>query len=90
MHSLRRAGSQAAALLLSLAGITCRDQTAPAGPGRVAPTRAAFAISSVVATEAGDPVIPVQLARVRLFRLPGETPERAILDTVVPFGDVMQ
>ncbi|MDB4883824.1 MAG: Ig domain protein group 2 domain protein [Gemmatimonadetes bacterium] len=88
MPPLRRAGSLAATLLLSLAGITCRDMTGPTGPGRVAPTAAALAFSSSVALETGDPVIPVQLARVRLFRLPGETPERSVLDTVVPFGDI--
>ena len=88
MPSLRRAGSLAAALSVSLAGITCRDMAGPTGPGRVAPTAAALAFSSVVPTESGEPVIPVQLARVRLFRLPGESPERAILDTVVPFNDV--
>jgi hypothetical protein len=61
--------------------------TGSTGPGRQAPTAAALALSSVLPSSPGEPVIPVKLARVRLFRLPGEVPERAVLDTVVPFTD---
>ena len=61
--------------------------TGATGLGRVAPTAAALAFSSKLPGESGDPVVPTQLARVRLFRLPTEMPERAVLDTVVPFGD---
>lgn len=53
----------------------------------VAPTRAALAFSSVLPESAGEPVIPLRSARVRLFRLPSEIPERSVIDTVVPFRE---
>src|SRR5690242_11847160 len=87
MRTIRRACGFPAALLLLMAGTSCREPVAPSGPGRLAPTRAALAFSSVLPEASGEPVIPLRSARVRLFRLPGETPERAVLDTVVPFGE---
>ena len=86
MRALHRACGIAAALLIPLAGLSCRDTAGPAGVGRIAPTAAGLAISPVWdQVVPGDPVIPIREARVRLFRLPGKTPEVAILDTVVPF-----
>jgi uncharacterized protein YjdB len=88
MLTIRRARGLAAVLPFVLASGSCRDIPEPTGLGRVAPTRAQFAIAPTLpAAVQGEPVIPVSLARIRLFRLPGETPERAIVDTVVPFGD---
>jgi uncharacterized protein YjdB len=87
MRPIRRARGFAAALLLSIAGTSCRESAAPSGPGRVAPSRAALAFASVLPESAGEPVIPLRSARVRLFRLPGEVPERAVVDTVVPFRE---
>jgi uncharacterized protein YjdB len=87
MRTIRRARGLAAALLLSIAGTSCRDSAAPSGLGRVAPTRAALAFASVLPESSGEPVIPLRSARVRLFRLPGEVPERAVVDTVVPFSE---
>lgn len=87
MRTIRRARGLAAALLLSIAGTSCRDSAAPSGPGRVAPTRAALALTSVLPESSGEPVIPVRFARVRLFRLPGQVPELAVLDTLVPFSE---
>ena len=84
----RRARGIAAAILIPLAAHSCRDTAGPTGVGRIAPTAAGLAISPVWAESVpGDPVIPIRQARVRLFRLPGTTPEVAIIDTVVPFGE---
>ena len=85
MRALRRASRLAAVLLLCFTGLTCRDMAGPTGTGRVAPTNAALAFSSVLPEETGDPIIPIRQARVRLYRLPGQIPERAVLDTVLPF-----
>jgi uncharacterized protein YjdB len=87
MRTIRRARGLAAALLLSIAGTSCREPAAPSGPGRLAPTNAALAFSSVLPESSGEPVIPLRAARVRLFRLPGQVPERAVVDTVVPFSE---
>ena len=85
MRAFRRAGRTVAALLISCSGLTCREAAAPTGTGRIAPTSAALAFITELPEEPGDPVIPIRQARVRLFRLPGEIPEIAVLDTVVPF-----
>lgn len=85
MRAFRRACRDVAALLLSLSGLTCRELAAPTGSGRVAPTSAALAFAVALPEESGEPIIPIRQARVRLFRLPGEVPERAVIDTVVPF-----
>jgi len=85
MRAFRRAGRTVAALLISCSGLTCREAGAPTGMGRFAPTSAALALVTELPEAAGDPVIPIRQARVRLFRLPGEIPELAVLDTVVPF-----
>jgi hypothetical protein len=85
MLAFRRACRTIAALLISLSGLTCREPAAPTGTGRVAPGSAALAFVAEVPEEDGEPIIPIRQARVRLFRLPGEIPERAVLDTVVPF-----
>jgi hypothetical protein len=85
MREFRRAGRTVAVLLISISGLTCRDAAAPTGTGRVAPTSAALALVAALPEDTGDPVIPIRQARVRLFRLPGEIPELAVLDTVVPF-----
>ena len=90
MHTIHRALGHAAALLFAMAGISCREPAVPSGLGRVAPTHAALAFSSVLPESSGEPVIPLRAARVRLFRLPGELPERAVLDTVVPFRETDQ
>src|SRR4051812_39290936 len=76
-----------AVLPLSIAGLSGRDLAHPTGPGAVAPSAAALAISSQLPVEQGAPLIPIRSARVRLFRLPTELPERAVLDSVIPFGD---
>jgi hypothetical protein len=85
MRALRRARRQIAAIVLFLAILSCRDTGGPAGTGRIAPTSAGLAVAPMLDVRPGDPVIPIREARVRLFRLPGQTPEVAILDTVVPF-----
>ncbi|HEV7994228.1 MAG TPA: Ig-like domain-containing protein [Gemmatimonadaceae bacterium] len=87
MRTIRRAHGFAAALLFSIAGTSCRESNAPSGPGRIAPAGAALAFSSVLPESSGELVIPLRAARVRLFRLPGEVPERAVLDTLVPFRE---
>jgi uncharacterized protein YjdB len=87
MRALRPAYRLAALFLLSFAGLTCRDTAGPAGTGRVAPTNAALAFSSVLREDSGDPIIPIRQARVRLFRLPGQIPEVAAIDTVLPFSE---
>ncbi len=85
MRAFRRAGRTVAALLISFSGLTCREVAGPTGTGRIAPTSAALAFVTELPDDTGDPVIPIRQARVRLFRLPGEIPELAVLDTVVPF-----
>jgi uncharacterized protein YjdB len=85
MRAFRRACRVVAALLFSLSGLTCREAAAPTGTGRVAPGTAALAFAAELPDASGEPVIPIRQARMRLFRLPGEIPERAVLDTVVPF-----
>jgi len=85
MRALRRLHRDVAAIVLSLAILSCRDTGGPAGTGRIAPTSAGLAVAPLLDAEPGDPVIPIRQARVRLFRLPGQTPEQAILDTIVPF-----
>ena len=87
MGALRQIRRSAAAILLSLAVVSCRDAAEPTGTGRTAPTAAALAVAPVFGGEAGDPVIPLRQARIRLFRLPGRTPEVAAVDTLIPFGD---
>ena len=39
----------------------------------------------MIAEDSGEPLIPLRQARVRLFRLPGQTREVPALDTLVPF-----
>jgi hypothetical protein len=85
MRAFRRPCRDVAALLITLSGLTCREAAAPTGSGRVAPSTAALAFAAELPDETDDPVIPIRQARVRLFRLPGEIPEHAVLDTVVPF-----
>src|SRR5215218_6782018 len=85
MRALRRLHRDVAAIVLSLAILSCRDTGGPAGTGRIAPTSAGLAVAPLLDAEPGDPVIPIRQARVRLFRLPAQTPEQAILDTIVPF-----
>ena len=85
MRALRRACRLAAVFVLSFTGLTCRDTAGPTGTGRVAPTNAALAFSSVLPEDQGDPIIPIRQARVRLYRLPGQIPERAVVDTVLPY-----
>jgi uncharacterized protein YjdB len=86
MRALRRARREAAVIMSFLAILSCRDTSGPTGVGRIAPATAGLAVAPVLDVVApGDPVIPIRDARVRLFRLPGQTPELAILDTVVPF-----
>lgn len=87
MRAIRRARSLAVVLLSAFAGTTCRDADRPTGLGRLAPTNAALAFISEMPVDQGEPVIPIRSARVRLFRLPGQTPEKATLDTVIPFGE---
>ncbi|MEO8561408.1 MAG: Ig-like domain-containing protein [bacterium] len=87
MRTILRARGLAAALLFSVAGSSCRDTAAPSGPGHLAPATAALAFVSKFPEVGGELVIPIRAARVRLFRLPGETPERAALDTVVSFRE---
>jgi hypothetical protein len=86
MRALRRARREAAVIVMFLAILSCRETSGPTGVGRIAPTSAALSIAPVMETRVpGDPVIPIRQARVRLFRLPGQTPELAILDTIVSF-----
>ena len=77
----------AAATLLPLALLSCRETAGPTGAGRLAPTAAALAVEAVYADGAAAPEIPLRQAHIRLFRVPGETPEAAVVDTLVPFGD---
>jgi len=87
MRTIRRA-RDAAVPLLFLAGISCRDLAHTTGPGSVAPSAAALAFSSQLpAVDQGTPVIPIRSARVRLFRLPTELPERPVVDSVIAFSD---
>jgi len=86
MRTIRRA-RDAAVLSLFIVGTSCRDMAHSTGPGLVAPSAAALAFSSQLPVTQGEPLIPVRSARVRLFRLPTELPERAVLDSVIPFGD---
>ena len=87
MRALRRACRTAAAILITVAALSCRESAAPTGMGRIAPTRAALAVAPVFASEEMEPEIPLRQARIRLFRLPGLTPEVAVLDTLIPFGE---
>lgn len=87
MRALRRACRTAAALLIPVVVLSCRDTGGPTGTGRIAPTAAALVVAPVVGAESGEPVIPLRQARIRLFRLPGQVPARAILDTLVPFRE---
>ena len=87
MGAPHRARGIAAALLLALTGLACRDTAGPAGVGRIAPTAAAFAVVPQLGVDDGEPEIPLRQARIRLFRLPGRTPEVAALDTLIPFGE---
>ena len=87
MRALRRACRTAAAILIPLAVLSCRDTDGPTGTARIAPTAAALAVVPMFGGGDGDPVIPLRQARIRLFRLPGVTPEVAALDTLVPFGE---
>ena len=85
MHLLRWTCRAAAAIVLPLAVLSCRSTDGPTGTGRIAPSLAAFAVRPLLDTSPDDPVIPLREARIRLFRLPGLTPEVAVLDTLVPF-----
>lgn len=85
MHLIRWACRTTAAIALPLAVLSCRSTDGPTGTGRIAPSLAAFAVRPLLDTSPDDPVIPVREARIRLFRLPGLTPEAAVLDTLVPF-----
>jgi uncharacterized protein YjdB len=85
MRALRWARRNAAAIVLPLAGLSCRSADGPTGTGRIAPSFAALAVQPVLSTSPEDPVIPLREARIRLFRLPGRTPEVSVLDTLVPF-----
>lgn len=87
MRALRRASRNAAAILITPAILSCRATDGATGIGRIAPTGAALAVQPVLGAAPGDPVIPLRQARIRLFRLPGQTPEVAMLDTIVPFLD---
>ena len=87
MRSLPRACGTAAAILIPLVVLSCRDTPAPTGTGRIAPTAAALAVAPVFGDEGAEPVIPLRQARIRLFRLPGRVPEVAALDTLIPFGE---
>jgi uncharacterized protein YjdB len=86
MRALRRV-CRTAPILILLAVLSCRDTAEPTGMGRIPPTAAALAVAPVFGDGGGDPVIPLRQARIRLFRLPGRTPEVASLDTLIPFGD---
>ena len=85
MRTLCRAYRDISAIATSLAILSCRDAGGPTGTGRIAPTIAALAVAPVLEADPGDPVIPIRQARVRLFRLPGPSPELATLDTTVSF-----
>ena len=85
MRALRWARRNSAAIVLPLAGLSCRSADGPTGTGRIAPSFAALAVQPVLSTSPEDPVIPLREARIRLFRLPGRTPEVSVLDTLVPF-----
>ena len=74
-------------MLITAAALSCRDSAGPTGIGRVAPTRAALAVAPVFDPDGTEPEIPLRQARIRLFRLPGLTPEVAALDTLIPFGE---
>jgi hypothetical protein len=88
MRALLRASRTAAAILFPLGILSCRQTDGPTGTGRIAPTLAALAVQPVLeGALAGDPVIPLRQARIRLFRLPGQTPELAVVDTMVPFRE---
>jgi hypothetical protein len=87
MRTLRWACRTTAAIVLSLTALSCRSTDGPTGTGRIAPTLAALAVQPILDRSAEDPVIPLREARIRLFRLPGVTPEVAVLDTLVPFLD---
>ncbi|HEU4721291.1 MAG TPA: Ig-like domain-containing protein, partial [Gemmatimonadaceae bacterium] len=87
MRALRRACRTAAALVIPVVVLSCRETGGPTGTGRIAPTAAAVAVAPVLGAESGEPVIPLRQARIRLFRLPGQVPERAMLDTLVPFRE---
>ena len=49
--------------------------------------RISLAFSPTMLAELGEPLITIEAARIRLFRLPGEVPERAVIDTTLPFRD---
>src|SRR5215217_5636124 len=85
MPALRRASRTAAAFLFPLGILSCRATDGPTGTGRTAPTRAALAVQPLLEAAPGDPIIPLRQARIRLFRLPGQSPEVAVVDTTVPF-----
>ena len=87
MRAFPQACRTVAAILFPLAVLSCRDTGGPTGTGRTAPTAAALAVAPLFAEDSGEPVIPLRQARIRLFRLPGQTPEVAVLDTLVPFGE---
>ena len=85
MRVLRLACRTAAATLIPLAFLSCRDTAGPTGTGRLAPTAAALAVAPVL--DDGDPDIPLRQARIRLFRLPWAASDPAAVDTLIPFGD---
>lgn len=87
MRAIPRVCRTPAAILICLAVLSCRDTAGPAGIGRIAPTAVALAVAPVFGRDGGEPVIPLRQARIRLFRLPGRTPEVAALDTLIPFGE---
>ena len=85
MLVLRQACRTAAAIMIPLAFLSCRDTAGPTGTGRLAPTAAALAVAPTL--DDGDPDIPLRQARIRLFRLPWEASDAAVVDTLIPFGD---
>jgi hypothetical protein len=85
MRAFRPACRTAAAALIPVIVLACRETAGPTGAGRIAPTAAALAVAPVF--DDGDPTIPLRQARIRLFRLPATTAQAAAVDTLFPFGD---
>lgn len=85
MRALRWSRRHTAAIVLPVAVLSCRSTDGPTGTGRTAPSLATLAVQPVFGTSPGEPLVALREARIRLFRLPGLTPEVAVLDTLVPF-----
>jgi hypothetical protein len=85
MRALRWACRTAAAIVLPWAVLSCRPTDGPTGTGRIAPSLGALSVQPVLGWSPEEPVVPLREARIRLFRIPGVSPEVAVIDTLVPF-----